>query len=118
MLSGSRRCYAHWHVHSSAVSHDLQLHGIPNLMLVEQAVKIICVSNLFAVHAKDNISDCKITILGLRDSAKPGISCRLTRCNLQYDHAVCDWQLKLTLEWLDVACANTQFWSSHFARLQ
>ena len=84
-------------------------------MLVEQTVKIICVSDLVTIHPKDNVSNCKVTILGLCDATQTCISCGLARRNLQYDHAVRDGQIKLTLQWLNIARANPKFRPAHFA---
>ena len=81
----------------------MQLHCIANLMLVQLAVKIIRVCNLFAVHAKNDISDRKVTILGLSDTAQTRIGGGFAGRNLQDDHAVRDWQIKLTPERLNIA---------------
>jgi len=59
------------------------LHCIANLVLVEQAIKIIRVCNLFAVHAQDYVSDCEVTILSLGDASQTSISCGLAWRDLQ-----------------------------------
>ena len=61
-LPRNRSGQAHRHGYPPVVSKDLQLHRIADLMLVEQAVKIVRVRNLLAVHAQDNVSDCKVAI--------------------------------------------------------
>ena len=91
------------------------MHCIANLVLVEQAIKIIRVCNLFAVHAQDYVSDCEVTILSLGDASQTSISCGLAWRDLQDDYAVSDRQIKLALQRCNIAGANSQFWPAHFA---
>ena len=87
-------------------------------MFVQQSVKIIRVGDFVVVHAKNNVSDCKVTILSLGNTAQARIRSGLAWRNLQDNHAVGDRQIKLTLKRLNIASADAQLRPAHFTGLQ
>ena len=94
------------------------MHCVTDLMFIEQSIKIIRAGDFVAIHAENNVSDCKVTILSLRDTAQARIRGGLAWRNLQDDHAVRDRQIKLTLQRLNIARADSQLRPAYFTRPQ
>src|SRR5215216_3437544 len=106
------------HRHTPAITPDLNLNSLTDLMFVEYSEQLVSISDFLVVNANDDITQFNVAHFRLLDTPQTRCRCATASCDLVNQNPVVDRQVDLVSKRRNITCVDTQLRTRHPAVLQ